>query len=474
MNTSRRAAARLRDRSGSALMAVMWGVVIALILGVTVLQFGVQDATLTVGEAERMKAFYLAEGGLSRAESWLEAQSPPPNDAVTFHPFGELPETFGEGDYSVAITPDPMNGSLTRSIYTVLSTGQVGRFGRTLEVEVGNGTFANFLYFTNREHMPGGGPRPWFTSSDIVDGPVFSNDQIGIRGDPVFLGRVMSAYGGPDDQTQSHTPSFEYYNGDPHQHVESAAASNPPHDYPTFHEGYDLGLNELELPSTQVLHGLKSLAQDGGIALNGNYDIFLSRLDGEGNPMYGYVSYQSPNGDWVDVDLDTFNGVIYVNGSYSISGTLDGTLTVATNGQAYITDDLLYRNSDANGPLFGCEDLLGLISGSDITVANNIPNQDNCVIHAAMIALSNGLRVENWSTGSPRGTLTVHGSIVQDHRGPVGSGVVNDEGFYEVHTGYDKDYHFDERLLNIAPPSFFDFFVLGEYERLSWREVMDG
>jgi hypothetical protein len=193
--------------------------------------------------------------------------------------------------------------------------------------------------------------------------------------------------------------------------------------------------------------------------------------------MYGYLSYRKTGGKkekaWTDVDLSTINGIVYVNGTLVVSGVLDGEVTLVSGGHIEIVDDVVYRDSNESGPREGCDDMLGLIAGSDINIVNNEANCDDCVIHAAMIAINNTLRVENWNTGTPRGMLSVYGSIVQDFRGPVGTGYWDGDEMI-ILTGYSKDYHYDHRLQDMAPPSFIELFHTGRYVQLRWREVACG
>ncbi len=386
---------------------------------------------------------------------------------------GEDPVQLGAGSFDVTIDPDPSNPTSSDKLYTIVSTGYTDGRARELQLLVTPDYYQNYLYFTDTEHEPGAGGATWFTSADVIEGPLFTNDQISICGDPTFMDAVFSAYGGPDDQVASHTPAFLYYNGDPVNHVESAAADNAPYDNPTFNAGYMLGDTVVDFPTHSVAFDVRDLASAGGINLSGTYDIELGRTDpATGAPMYGYVSYRKAGDDeWTDVAIDSFNGILYVNGSFSVSGVLDGQLTLATNGGVTITDDVTYRASDENGPLPDCDDLLGIVAGSDINVAYNDANSDDCVINGALMALDNTFRVENWNVGDPRGTLTVWGSIIQSFRGSVGTGYIDDEGNLVVLTGYSKDYHYDMRLLDQLPPGFYAFAQTGMYVRLSWREV---
>ena len=460
-----------RAESGFALFSVIVLACIMMLLVLSVLTFGSLDASLSKDRASKSCAFYLAEGGLARGVAWLQAQDDPPTGTETIMPFGAAPDSVGHGAYLVSIIPDSLNDSLERPRYTVVSMGSVDGQERLLELGVKVELFTDFLYFTDKEHEPGTGAPIWFHSGDVIDGPLFTNDQICIQGNPTFANLAMSAYGGAGDPNPSHEPGFLYYNNDQFNNIESTEESNPPHDFPDFQDGKSLGARYVQYPSHQLTEEIELAA---GISVTGTYEIILSRPhDVTGELMYGYLSYRKPgqgNPSWTDVQISSFNGLFYVNGSFDVSGVLDGALTLATNGSVNIADDITYRDSDEDGPTVYCDDVLGIIAGTDITVTDNAANQDDCEIHAAMIALDNCFRAEDWGSGPLRGTLTVHGSIIQSYRGAVGTSVIV-EGEETLLTGYAKDYHYDWRLLEVSPPQFSAFFGTGEYGRLRWREV---
>ena len=149
-----------------------------------------------------------------------------------------------------------------------------------------------------------------------------------------------------------------------------------------------------------------------------------------------------------------------------MSGVLDGRVTIASNGNIHISDNVTYRGSDGLDLDPDCDDMLGIVAGSGIIIDNNAANTTDCVIHAHMIALSD-FRVDNYHTGSPRGTLSVRGGIVQQYRGPVGTGVLSGDGVI-ILTGYSKDYGYDWRLLDTPPPGYL---LTGSYSQLSWRQM---
>ncbi len=460
-----------KNQSGSTLAAVLILSIVMLVLVLSVFKLASLEAALAAGDVERSRAFYAAEAGLERGRTWLEAQTWPPYGTDPFFPFGEEPDTLGEGTYLVSIVPDPANAYDYPLIYTVSSVATVGRKTRHLELDLTPQSFADFLYFTDRERLHPGGHRVWFVSPDRIDGALHTNDQINIFGDPTFAGHVRSAYGGPDDNNPHHNPSFQYYNGNSHNHRESADPSNAPYDEPTFEDGYELGALEVALPR-DAIGDFKDAARDGGVYARGAQQVILARLDRRGRPMHGYVSYRkNSRRPWTDVQISTTNGIMFVNGHVELlGGKLDGQLTIVSNATMNIQNDVRYRDSDANGPKPYCDDMLGLVCSSHIRVAYNAANRRDCVIHAHMVSINNSFEAARWSSGRPRGTLTVHGGICQKSRGAVGTGYLWGDRLV-IRSGYTKDYHYDRRLTFGAPPGYELFLLTGRYRRLAWRDV---
>lgn len=457
-----------RGQAGGVLPAVIILSSAVLILVLTTFHIGAMEATLVVHGVSRSQTLYIAEGGLSKGQSYLESLEEPPALADTLYPFGEDVGEFADGRELVWITPGAVGGGASGSLMLV-SEATVGGHTRRLEAIVKPGVFSDFLYFTDTEHMPGSGNPLWFCTGDVVEGPMFTNDQISIFGDPQFMSGVASAYGGPDDNNQNHNAALYYYNDSPTEHIESTELDNAPYDNPYFSEGCQLGSEHIIYPRLPSVFEFRAAARSGGIDLAGSYDIVLGRDPGTG-PMLGYVSYRKPGRRWTDVEISSTNGILFVNGGVTVQGVLDGRLTIITNGTIDIVDDVRYLASNEDGPLPDCDDMLGLVSGADIVITNNAANCDDCVIHAAMITLCNSFLASNWNTGDPRGNLTVWGSIVQSFRGSVGTGALVD-GVPTVITGYAKDYHYDWRLQDEYPPGFYRFLKTGSYKRLAWREI---
>jgi len=174
-----------------------------------------------------------------------------------------------------------------------------------------------------------------------------------------------------------------------------------------------------------------------------------------------------------------FRGVVYVEGKVAVSGRLRGRVTLAASGNIIIADDVNYVTNPAAAT---CVDILGVFSGADIVVADNLLNDPipwlsgqsavtwddtkDEFIDGFVLAL-NIFTVQQYNSGSTsaesclpatngRGCLFLTGGIIQKQRGAVGltSG-----------QGYIKRYSYDACGLSDPPPYFptTGHFVRGHY-----------
>jgi hypothetical protein len=130
------------------------------------------------------------------------------------------------------------------------------------------------------------------------------------------------------------------------------------------------------------------------------------------------------------------------NGDVFVRGTVNGATTVAAENFVYVTGNLTYSDTT--------DDVLGLVGQNAVWVRNPISTtgslldtSKNRVIHAAILSVGATFTVQNYERAPRRGTLTILGAIAQKFRGPV-----------QQNGGYAKDYNYDPRLRNIAPPKF--------------------
>jgi hypothetical protein len=166
-------------------------------------------------------------------------------------------------------------------------------------------------------------------------------------------------------------------------------------------------------------------------------------------------------------------GVIHFGGNVGVSGTLNGRITLYATGSLVLLDDIRYANDPVKGV---CRDILGMISGKDIVIADNALNTPqkltssttnftnlddtkDFTIHGVMMALGSSFRVQNYnntngpnatnncapSTINGRGCIYLSGGIIQQARGPVGQS--SGEGFA-------KRYSYDKCAVVNPPPYF--------------------
>ncbi|MBD3348550.1 MAG: DUF4900 domain-containing protein [Candidatus Eisenbacteria bacterium] len=430
--------AGLSSERGSTLVAVLAIVTAVLLVGAALFILGTAESDLVEYTVDNARAFYLAEAGQEAAQGILEemAQAEPPS----FPDSGTLEDqALGDGTYDFTVTK--ISGAYPWLIeYEIVSTGEVDGVTSTITSRIRRETFAQYLFFTSKASDI------WFTTGDSLHGRVHSNDKLKIDGDPWFGSKVTSSS----------------------SNITITQGSNP-----VFEQGYELGVDEVPFPSgDDIKSAMRAQAQDGGLyggELNGRnayYQVVLGR-----NGATGTISFRSYSrrgwryrwSGWTDVDISTFNGVIWSEEPFTIEGVLDGELTMGSDDDIWITDDVLYEGSSpGHGPDEGCDDLLGLVAAKDIIVADTWANRNDVEIHAHMLALWKSLKVEDYNQGSPRGDLTIWGGVAQYKRGPVGT--FNKWG---MSSGYNKDYHFDSRLSGWSPPGYPQ---TNRYIQVSWTE----
>ena len=363
------------------------------------------------------QSFYLAEAGVDRALQWLQQKRAP----LPPLPFAG-PQTLGVGTYTVTVTPF---GDNLR--YMIDSTGVAGFSQRHVRVIAQAESFSRYALFTNTEHFPPGPPlfgqAGWYTTGDHLDGPVHTNGQWNLAGRPIFDGLVTSV---------------------------ANSLNNAPGAAPVFNGGLTLGVPSIPLPAAI---SDTDLANAAGTTYRGNTQITLL-ADGTMRVTNAVAGLNNA------VTAPPGNGVLYVDeGNVTLSGTLRGQMTIATNQDIRVTGNLLYAR-DPRDPVTPSPDLLGIVAGRDVVVDSTAPN--NIQIDATMMALNGSFWAENWNSGL-RGTMTVYGGIIEKYEGITG--ILGKGGLLVA--GYHQIYSYDRRLQNLIPPLFP---ITGKYNPLGWED----
>lgn len=320
-------------------------------------------------------------------------------------------QSLFDGTSTVVVEDSSNDSTLGRGVIRITSTATYENVTDTTVVVWKRKAFSEFSYFTNNE------PTIYFITGDTLNGPVHTNGTFHMSGSPVFNGKVSS----PNLWVGSGTPKF--------------------------FGGADFNVSTVSLPIN--LDQLTAAAQSGGVVVSPASTKSLW-LDFQSDGTVNYVVLNdgsSPTGgtSWTNFDLTSINGVIGCTEEVHVKGTVNGQITVGSAKDIYLEDDILYAADPRSGT---SDDLLGLVSKQKVIVAENTANNSNCEIHASILALDK-FTVQNYSSGSPRGTLIVLGGIVQETRGAVGT-----FGGGGISSGYSKNYQYDERLIEEIPPFY--------------------
>ncbi len=400
------------------------------------------ETRLSSNTSMQQKAFYLAERGMEQSIAFLAQMGQP---LVGSGADGGGPVVLfadveaGEGRYTVWADPmDNNSGRSTRFVaLTVRGTLDGSGVSRAMQIRLGQQNFSRYAYFTDIETSASGGTI-WFTGNDEFFGPVHTNDQMHIAGDPIF-----------HEEASSGAADVDYYNG------------GPPQDDPVFEMGLNLNADNIQLPPNTDLLRAKGLSADG-LDFTGTAAIEM-RLDAGGE---GILRVRVNGGAAVDYPLPV-NGVCFVDGKVELKGTLKGQLTVACEGDIEIMDNCVYNTDPRLDPT--STDILGIVADGDVYMDGyaygaNVDTADETVM-AAIMTLDESFTVENYNSGSPRGNLVIYGGLIQYRRGPVGT---FNGSTGQIITGYAKDYSYDPRLMDNPPPAFP---TTGDIDKLSWQEI---
>jgi hypothetical protein len=259
-------------------------------------------------------------------------------------------------------------------------------------------------------------------------------------------------YGAP----HAHTKVTCFLGGDPHLvAVARTLAAGPGHyaDTTAVHRGGD----DTTFTATDQYGSWTKYTDVPG-------SVIATARAGAGDAKYLYPLYRGFN--------TNTKGVIYVGGTVGVSGVVNGDVTLYTPNWVIVLDDIRYANDPATGL---CKDILGMISGMNMQVADNGLNTPSFVkvsggtatrsldndtpdlyVQSVIMALGTSFYVQNYasepSTGMTCGTVTngrgcfyLTGGLIQNNRGPVGT---------TGGTGFAKRYSYDHCAVVNPPPYF--------------------
>jgi len=418
------------------LLSIMTIVVVTILVG-AIFAALITHIGQIAGQNDAIRAYNVAEAGLARGIIELRQFPAPPRIPPSILSWRADNNFIIDANYAGSYSVDlhdrsPSLGAL-RS-FELVSTGTCRGINRTLHLTVFQKSFAQWAYFSDSENTPSGTPLQFYTGN-IIDGPLHTNGQLSISGSPIFTGRVSSAAG-----------SVNY---------------NSPGS-PQFQGGLFLNVPAITVPAASlIMTPLSAAASDpaDGVYLTGNTTIVFKNTTPGTMTITNTAAY--PTGSHTGTIALPDNGAIFIDGgNLNISGTLNGKVTVGalnqgTNGGSItVVENLKYAGPrDANGLPTDPDNMLQLVAAKNVYVLadSTVPHRD-IEIDAYIIALGDSFEVKDWQTVRENGVLTVFGGIMQMHRGFVQSATFSGDPFDPFRlTGYQKDYHYDERLLLDSP-----------------------
>ncbi len=281
-----------------------------------------------------------------------------------------------------------------------------------------------------------------FWTPDTLTGRIHSNDMIGIRHSPHFLGQVSTS-----------ASSFVYAFGDPY------------FEYPP----------QFGAPLRRFPNNFTE-AREEGLVIGDPDDRLQYRLvlDDRVVQLYGWASgmpFREVDSLRLDIEIEEYP-LIFIDSPLELMGVLEGVLTVGSSDDILLIDDVRYASANQYGYFDPdeCEDMLGVVSEGNIIIANTLANgkengfaegggnmqRHSIALDGAFLALGESFSFQHQNDDfeayqgpepDERGIIHLTGSIAQFRRGYVHRS--NHGG-----TGYGRDYRHDPRFDDQSPPFF--------------------
>ncbi|MBI5416186.1 MAG: DUF4900 domain-containing protein [Candidatus Omnitrophica bacterium] len=402
--------------------------------------------------------------------------------------------------------------------YRIESAGTAGTMsGEVLvsgdfTVRVQRDNFAKYSLFTN-DQTTQSGSYVWFTNKTYFAGPVHTNARFNF---------ALNPSGTFDNQIRQRDQLARFYNnGSP---VSLDANYNGVRDVPVFNDTFSRNVSAVTLSSPTQQTDMENQAKGGqtfssngiyvpnsggsltgGIYVRGNATVNMS-VDGSNNAVYTVnqsgttkmitVNRTNKTTTVVGTQTNTYNGapdgvdgvgtLIYSTGSITgLGGTVqrDTQMTIASASDMVITNNVVYQEyTPGSGTpgisgyvpptADGTTNLLGLVSwAGNVRIGTSAP--DNISVHSTILARQGVFQVDDYNSGSPRGTATLLGGVITDDYGAFGT--FNGSTGQQV-SGYGRNFVYDQRMeVGNAPPYFpslntFIAFTNGIADKLVWQE----
>jgi len=467
----------VKNERGMAIATVMIVVVILALLGTGLLLISMREVNMSLKSESSNQAFHVAEAGIDYATNKIL-------DGEVLVDFSDT-KTFGPGEFKVDVVR-AIDYTIPRVTYTITSVGtvedtQATKTGwlpsiinkiapvalaadnqKTLEVEMKQiSPFFGYVFFMDKKQDLDNYDFISYCQKisnhyDVVTGSVHANghDNLALNHDlalnyDLALNHDLSIY--------SWNTNYPVFNGKV-TYVEGINIYKKNGTGPYFDSSFSPNpeqVSKVDFSAAGIANDLDYFKNEAGEAWKFNGDTIIV-LEGGNVKINGINKGAIPQ-----------SGVIYVyNGDASVSGILDGRLTIVSagggtsEGNIKIVGDVTYADGNIIPSETASDDMLGLIAKKDIYIPNTVSN--GVKVYAIMLAKEGSIWYENWGTRSHKYDYTDHfvvnGSLIQhtDYDKTTGNkrrmGHVNTTG---SPYGFLKRYNYDKRLNYLEPPYFF-------------------
>ena len=462
----------MADKKGFALLVTL-GVTSALLLILVSYIFLVSNELQMAARIhDNAQAHYLAEAGIARMFMWLKHEDSTEQQDYYF----PLPGYTLDPGIIVRVdeTPETYTHILPSRIIT--SIANYRGVTKTISVEIRQESYADYAYFISNYSDAVGyviisaglylaKTNPiWFSAHHLTDGPFHTNSNLLIGSNPIFDGPI----------TCGDYVTYIYPETDP-----PVAAD------PDYRQGLTTSVPFIWLPDSTLLDSIQSAAagelpagDPDNWSLTGPTTITLNNdgtMDVINAGKYPDLPHQSGR-----VQLPA-NKAIYVggvDGDVSLSGTLNGQLTIGTNLNINIRGDIKYVADPLQSGNIDTTNVLGLVAGRSLQVDADAlaAGLNNIEVDAYIVALQRNIipgkpvppKIVPATVSGGR-ALQIVGGITEDVPWPIFVSGSNEQ-IYGMDVAYDK--RFAKKVTPLVPPVFTA--ISGEcgtmYRKISWKE----
>jgi type II secretory pathway pseudopilin PulG len=509
------------DDEGMILLGVMGAMIVLSLLALATLAYALQGTQPQRRDQDAKAAIAAAQAGiddylsrLNNDPSYYSVTSDPTNAALittaTPNPPGQNVAGSNVGGSFTYKLLTATGDTVSSGYIRIKSTGTTHGVSRTLTARLSPNSFLQYIYHTDKEDQdpvlysggsatieakcnqyyyawganPGRSsysPDPCreiqFTTGDVINGPMHSNDAMQINGSVLFTDPKTETswqtaatnkwWGSGTPSASGYKPRYAGMVTIPPSNASLLANATT---YGCVYSGATKitftsdGKMTVLSPNTAISAGCFPSGADKSIPTSGVTVppiIYVQDSTGVcatkagvtirlGYPLAGELATTDSN--YTGPDYACNEGTAYV------SGVLNGTTTIGSSQDIVAVANITYLDQTSTS-----NDILGLIpthfmwvyhpvKASDLSNMLSTPVTE---IDGAILAVSDSFIVQNYNKGaaissSSSNKLTIMGAIAQNYRGPVGTGTTS-----SASTGYLKNYVYDSRFARGAQPPYF-------------------